>query len=1216
MTMPTTPKANKKKVGNTGSSQKKLKQSTLLSFFSKQTSPSVSKSKTKVFPSPKSRESEKEDQKSLFVTDEDTKENVSEVAQPEPETETSKASPVVAVAVEKTPIKDDNIKVKEESTEQNDDDTKDTQTVGRVRKRVVSYAEESDSEDDITVKKRKRTPVSDDEDSDFKADAVSDADNDDDYKSDKSEVSSIGGFDDSDDDDILALTTNKYKKPKAAAPKKVAQRITPPAAKPKFTMGTTGPKNNTFNKQNEERYQWLVDERDAQKRPKDDPEYDPRTLYIPSSAWNKFTPFEKQYWEIKSKMWDCIVFFKKGKFFELYEKDAFLANALFDWKLAGGGRANMQLAGIPEMSFEHWASQFIQLGYKVAKVDQRESMLAKEMREGSKGIVKRELQCVLTSGTLVDGDMIHSDLATYCLAVREEPSNFYDITQPSSATYTKIFGVAFIDTSTGEVQMTEFLDDEECSRLDTLMSQVRPKEVIIEKHNLCNLANKIVKFCAAPNALFNYIKPVEEFYDFEKTHNELLANEEAYFGTADGWPSVLKNYYDSNKKVGFSAFGGLLYYLKWLKLDESLISMKNFTEYNFVKSQNTMVLDGISLQNLEIFSNSFDGSDKGTLFKLFNNSITPMGKRMMRKWLMNPLLLKEDIEKRQDSVELLMNNHELRTKIESVFTGLPDLERLLSRIHAGSLKVKDFDKVITAFENILQMTKDIESNELHGALKSYFIQIPKQLENEVQHWESAFDRRKAVEEGVIIPEVGVEPDFDKSLEKLEGLENELNLLLKSYMKLLKTSNLQYKDSGKEIYTIEVPVSATKYVPANWVQMGANKNTKRYYSDEVRVLARSVAEARELHKTLENDLNFRLCRKFDTQYSTVWMPTVTCLANIDCLLGLVRTSESLGTPSCRPVICDEVDPSTKCKKQGFVDFKSLRHPCFNLDSRVNKDFIPNDVTLGNKSPNIGLLTGANAAGKSTVLRMTCIAVIMAQLGCYVPAESASLTPIDRIMTRLGANDNIMQGKSTFFVELSETKRILDLATNRSLLVLDELGRGGSSNDGFSIAESVLHHVATHIQSLGFFATHYGSLGLSFRSHPQIKPMKMSILVDEATRNVTFLYKLVDGQSEGSFGMHVASMCGIAKSIVDNAQSAADNLEHTSRLIKERKEALQGHADPGSMVPLGLQSDFTRLAFGDGLNNKSVGTGEGVLVYDNNVKSNVLRILFNMIDRLDD
>lgn len=1088
---------------------------------------------------------------------------------------------------------------------------------GRRSRQNVSYAEDSDDDEmgenqgNPSMARKKRKTLSHDTDDDSEPE----------YKPEQKEPSD----DDSDmaaendDDDLLELA----EKPSQKTPKGSSNPSSSPSVKkPTFKRSPTSnslskPKHSKFNKQNEERYQWIVDLRDAQGRAPSDPEYDPRTLYIPSSAWNKFTPFEKQYWEIKSKMWDCIVFFKKGKFFELYEKDAALANSLFDWKIAGGGRANMQLAGIPEMSFDYWATQFIQHGYKVAKVDQRESMLAKEMREGSKGIVQRELQFVLTSGTLTDGNMLQSDLATYCLAIREEAGTYYDIcTEGTSNNTGRLFGIAFIDTSTGELEMMEFEDDGECTKLDTIMSQVNPKEIILEKNNLSNLAHKIVKFNTAPQALFNYIKPEEEFYDYQRTYDELSSSNLKYFEDFDQWPPVLKSYYEKGRKIGFSAFGGLLYYLKWLKLDMSLISMGNIKEYNPIRSQNSLVLDGVTLQNLEIFQNSFDGTDKGTLFKLFNRAITPMGKRMMRKWLMHPLLRKRDIDQRLDTVDFLLSSSKVREELEYHLSKLPDLERLLSRVHSGNLKVKDFDRVIQGFETIVELFNGIKSFELKGALANYIKTIPESLLPDVESWSNAFDRVKALNEGVLVPHRGVEPEFDESLERIHCLEQELENVLKSYKKQFKSSNIQFKDSGKEIYTIEVPISVAKMVPSSWMQMGANKATKRYYSDEVRTLARSMAEARELHKVLEEELKGRLCSKFDAHYGTSWLPTIQAIANIDCLLALVRTSECLGYPSCRPIMVDEEDSKTNSKMNGFLKFKSLRHPCFNLGTTTAfKEFIPNDVELGKDVAQLGLLTGANAAGKSTVLRMTCIAVIMAQMGCYVPCDSAILTPVDRIMTRLGANDNIMQGKSTFFVELSETKKILDLATNRSLLVLDELGRGGSSSDGFAIAEGVLHHVATHIQSLGFFATHYATLGNGFNGHPQVRPLKMSILVDEQTRNVTFLYKLLEGRSEGSFGMHVASMCGIPKEIVDIAEIAAENREHTSRLLKERKKAAEELDDDTDILPLGLESDFVRLVYGDGLTNTKLGTGEDVQVYDWNIKQNVFKSLFTMIKALE-
>ncbi|SJM82212.1 probable DNA mismatch repair protein MSH6 [Zygosaccharomyces bailii] len=1184
------------------SAQKKMKQSTLLSFFSKQQStpsPTAKKSnplkdiKTTPTQISKSPEEKKHKNRLLFVGMEDDESFVT-------------ANDSVTVYDEKCEETQNFAKEPEdcskETSKVGDDDENDMPF--KRRRRNVSYTEDEDEDDEDGTQSSKRSKyLSDDEDAyvpKHQSDAASD---------------SLDDGDDVDDDEILSLADRPKKKQNKELMKTKSSSLgRTPARKPN-SRTSSPPKHSAFNKQNEERYHWLVDERDAQRRPKDDPEYDQRTLYIPSSAWAKFTPFEKQYWEIKAAMWDCIVFFKKGKFFELYEKDAALANHLFDWKIAGGGRANMQLAGIPEMSFDYWAAQFIQYGYKVAKVDQRESMLAKEIREGSKGIVKRELQCVLTSGTLTDGNMLQSDLATYCLAVREDVGDLYNVENNldhAESAPQRIFGVAFIDTSTGELELMEFEDDNECTKLDTIMSQLNPKEIIMEKNNLSNLAHKVVKFNAAPNAIFNYVKSLEEFYDFEKTFDELVSKENNYFPDMDRWPPVLKKYYEKGKKVGFSAFGGLLHYLQWLKLDKNLISIGNIKEYNPIKSQNSLVLDGVTLQNLEIFSNSFDGSDKGTLFKLFNKAITPMGKRMMKKWLMHPLLHKSDIDGRLDTIDCLLSDTALRDLLESAFSKLPDLERLVARTHSGNLNVANFDKVIKGFETIAALIRELSDYTLKGSVSNYVASIPGSLFEKIDNWANAFDRTKAVHEGILIPHRDVDPDFDKSLDRISDLENVLDDWLLKYRKQFKCSNVQYKDSGKEIYLIEVPISATKYVPSSWMQMGANKNFKRYYSDEVKQLARSVAEARELHKSLEEDLKNRLCRKFDTDYEACWLPTIHAVSNIDCLLALVRTSESLGFPSCRPELIENDETERGLSQNGFLKFTSLRHPCFNLGTMNHKEFIPNDVKLGKDFPQIGLLTGANAAGKSTILRMTCIAVIMAQMGCYVPCESAVMTPMDKIMTRLGANDNIMQGKSTFFVELSETKKILDLATNRSLLVVDELGRGGSSSDGFAIAEAVLHHVATHTQSLGFFATHYATLGLSFKYHSMVRPMRMSILVDEETRNVTFLYKLEDGQSEGSFGMHVASMCGIPKQVVESARNAADTLEHTSKMIKQRKLATE---EVQGLVPLGLQSDFARMVYGNGLNNSKLGTGENAMIYDSNVKRNVLDIIFGIVDKLD-
>ncbi|VEU21558.1 DEKNAAC102521 [Brettanomyces naardenensis] len=1113
-------------------------------------------------------------------------------------------------------------KVNYSETSDDDDDEEDVLGSRRKRRRVVEDDEEDDDSEDYKFDEEVAEEQSKIDDADFV-----DVDMDDDLGDDDVIIED----DDDDDDDVIEMNDLGRAKKERTVERKVEKKVKTetehdeklsdgkghPSLSDTFSAGSTVPDrkkslNNhlkdhsnmtpqrKFAKENGDRYQWLVHVKDSQGREETDPEYDPRSLYIPKSAWSKFTAFETQYWTIKAKMWDTVVFFKKGKFFELYERDADIAHQKFDLKLAGTGRANMRLAGIPEMSFDYWAKRFVDEGYKVAKVDQKESMLAKEMRErNSKGkkaskVIQRELECVLTCGTLTDENMLTDDMAKYCLAVKEE----------TNADNTKTFGVSFIDTSTGMMQITQFNDDPECGKLETLLAQVQPMEVLVEKSKVSPLVMKILRFNSHGGAMFNFLKSGDEFWDHEVAFEELTRGK--YFEASNlddlsHYPAVLVKYYKSEKNMAFSAFGALLWYLRSLKLDSSTISMGNVVEYDPFKSSfanATMRLDGVTLQNLEVFGNSFDQSDKGTLFRLLNRGVTAFGKRAFRNWVVHPLVNKKKLDERFDSVELLMNDGELRSLVEKKLSKLPDLERLLARVHSGSLKVKDFSKVVEGFETILSLAKilkDTDSNDDHlgGFLGELISEFPSMLEERVGKWTDAFDRHLAYTEGKLVPEVGVEPEFDASNAKVKSIEDELEDILRGYRRELQCQELGYKDYGKEVYVIEVPKRAVSRVPSDWQQMSATAKTKRYWSPRVKKLVRELLEARELHKILCESLQQKMYARFDKDYA-IWADAVKCIAQLDCLISLVRASESLGSPLCRPEFVDS--------DRASVQFKELRHPCFIPGgSSGTRDFIPNDVSLGvDGEGQIGLLTGANAAGKSTLLRMTGIAVIMAQIGCYVPASEAKIVPIDAIMTRLGANDNIMQGKSTFFVELSETKRMLANATPRSLIILDELGRGGSSSDGFAIAEAVLHHIATHVQSVGFFATHYGTLGQSFAHHPRIRPLRMGIIVDEASRNITFLYKLEPGKSNGSFGMHVASMCGIPEEIVGNAEVAAKTHEHTSKLRR-------AHQSEGDTVPLGLQSDFSWI-------EQDKGIEATCAVYNEDVKKTALSTIFQLIDSI--
>ncbi|KAF1841561.1 DNA mismatch repair protein Msh6 [Cucurbitaria berberidis CBS 394.84] len=1062
----------------------------------------------------------------------------------------------------------------------------------RTVRKSVNYAESDDESDDDDVlgpiannarsraTKRRRVSVEDDSDDEFGLDTATQQALIDD------EVDDFIVADDSDEEEVVskkrkrpASTKANRKASPASSPPPIpfkeeteenvimtytstAQRWTydpenpmtpkPRPANPKNTSKKA--KERPSASEPETRYIWLANMQDADRNPVGHPDYDPRTLYIPPQAWAKFSPFENQYWEIKSKFWDTIVFFKKGKFYELYEKDASVGHQLFDLKLTD--RVNMRMVGVPEASLDMWATQFVAKGYKVARVDQMESALAKEMRERDgkedKGktpkkadkVIRRELAAVLTSGTLVDTGMLQDDMSTYCMAIKEiDRDNL------------PAFGVAFVDTATAQFQLCEFTDDIDMTKFETLIAQMRPGELLLEKSCISAKALRILKNNTAPATLWNSLKPVKEFWPADITIREVEVNNYFKSPTEDNieaWPPVLRE--AREQELVMSAFGALLQYLRTLKIERDLVTLGNFQWYDPIRKATSLVLDGQSLINLEIFANTFDGSAEGTLFAMLNRCITPFGKRLLRQWVCHPLADAKKINARLDAVDALNADSTIMDNFSASLSKLPDLERLISRVHAGRCKAQDFLKVLEGFEQIeytISLLKQFGEEE--GVIGQLIASMP-DLASSLSKWKSAFDRSLARKEGILVPEPGIEEDFDSSQKEIDNCEAELEVLLKKARKDLGSNTICFRDNGKEIRQLEVPKKVK--VPSSWDQMSATAKVTRYYSPELRKLVRALQEAQETHGQITREVATRFCKRFDEDY-TIWLAAVKIIAQLDCLISLAKASASLGEPSCRPVF-EEGDRTV-------VEFEELRHPCM---LNTVDDFIPNDIRLGGDAANISLLTGANAAGKSTILRMTCIAVILAQVGCYLPCTSARITPVDRIMSRLGANDNIFAAQSTFFVELSETQKILSEATPRSLVILDELGRGTSSYDGVAVAQAVLHDISTRVGCVGFFATHYRSLAKEFEYHPEVQNKRMRIQVDGDSKSITFLYKLEEGVAEGSFGMHCAAMCGIPDKVITNAETAAREWEHTSRL-GERMEV--NKEDGGVYVPLGMQSD---------------------------------------------
>lgn len=728
--------------------------------------------------------------------------------------------------------------------------------------------------------------------------------------------------------------------------------IEPAATRPSVVRGPQDsskskpkPKAKVHTKEPEDRYPWLANLKDINKNPPGHPDFDPTSIYIPPAAWNRFSAFEKQYWEIKQKLWDTVVFFKKGKFYELYENDATIGHQLFDLKLTD--RVNMRMVGVPESSLDMWVNQFVAKGFKVARVDQMESALGKEMRERdgtvkkTDKIIRRELACILTGGTLVEGSMLQDDMATYCAAIKESVID----DKPA-------FGITFVDAATGQFFISEFQDDVELTKFETFVAQTSPRELILEKSHLSAKALRILKNNTSPTTIWNYLKSGNEFWDADLTRRELDCNEYFTVGEEQVWPEKLNQ--SKGKDLLMSALGALVYYLRVLKLEQNLLSQGNFEWYNPIHKNGTLILDGQTLINLEIFSNTANGGQDGTLFNLLNRCVTPFGKRLFRQWVCHPLCNIQKINERLDAVDMLNADRNIREQFSSQMTKMPDLERLISRIHAGVCRPEDFVRVLDGFEQIDYTMSLLGAFGGGNGLVDRLISSMPNLKEPLSYWETAFDKRKAKEEKLLIPERGIEEDFDNSQDERDRIRRDLHSLLEKQRGLLKCKTLKFTDIGKEIYQVEAPKSVK--VPANWRQMSATSAVKRYYFRELEDLVRELQEAEETHSQIVKEVASRFFKRFDVDYE-VWLQAIRIISQLDCLISLAKSSSALGEPSCRPVFVDD--------ERSVVEFEELRHPCM---LNTVADFIPNDVTLGGNEAKINLLTGANAAGKSTILRM--------------------------------------------------------------------------------------------------------------------------------------------------------------------------------------------------------------------------------------------------------
>ncbi|KAL0345263.1 UNVERIFIED_CONTAM: DNA mismatch repair protein MSH7 [Sesamum radiatum] len=799
-------------------------------------------------------------------------------------------------------------------------------------------------------------------------------------------------------------------------------------------------KNGEDDSETISKFEWLHPSRikDVNGRKLMDPLYDKKTLYIPPDALRKMSASQRQYWNVKCKYMDVVLFFKVGKFYELYELDAEIGHKELDWKITLSGVGKCRQVGVSESGIDDAVKKLIARGYKVGRMEQLETSEQAKSR-GSTSVIQRKLIHVTTPATSCE-ENIGPD-AVHLLAIKEDA-----LLKNGSIS----FGFAFVDCAALKFWIGSISDDASCAALGALLMQVSPKEIIYESRGLSREAHRALKKYTLTGSTPSQLNPCDTFGEALEVRNIIDSNR--YFsGSSGSWHHIRDGAMLGDLEL--CALGGLISHLSRLMLND-VIRNGDILSYEVYKG--FLRMDGQTLCNAVL----------GTLYKYLNNCITSSGKRLLRNWICHPLQDVEKINNRLAVVEELMANPEIMLLIAQSLRKLPDLERLLGRVKSSfqsssvillplighkilKRRVKEFGSLVRGLRIGIEMLMLMQN---HGLLSTSLSRV------------------------VSLPMLSGNEGLDQSLAQFEA--------------------------------------------------AIDSDFSNYQDHNVTDL-----EAETLSILME----------LFTEKATLWSQMIHAINCIDVLRSFAISAVSSCGAMCRPNFTNsfvETMPPT-------LHMKGLWHP-YALGENGGLP-VPNDIHLGGDgrthSPCSLLLTGPNMGGKSTLLRATCLAVIMAQLGCYVPCESCTLSVVDIIFTRLGAADRIMTGESTFLIECTETASVLRNATRKSLVLLDELGRGTSTFDGYAIAYAVFRHLVESVNCRLLFATHYHPLTKEFAAHPLVLLQHMACSFDCASKmssqvdqKLVFLYRLASGACPESYGMQIALMAGIPSSVVEAASKA--------------------------------------------------------------------------------
>ena len=790
---------------------------------------------------------------------------------------------------------------------------------------------------------------------------------------------------------------------------------------------------------------------------------------------------------MKGKHPDAILLFRCGDFYETYSSDAVKAAGILGITLtrrSAGTPNETEMAGFPYHALDTYLPKLVRAGQRVAICEQLEDP------SKTKTLVKRGITELVTPGVSLSESVLENRENNFVAAVHFGQH---------------IVGVAFLDISTGEFLVAEGATD----YVEKLINSFQPKELLYDRTKSDLFKQYFYKENLCSSKLDDWI------FTTESAHDKLLAQFET---------TSLKGFGIDEMPSAVIAAGAILYYLDITehKLTGHIRNIARIDRETFVW------LDKFTIRNLELFGSEHSGAK--SLLSVLDNTRTSMGARLLKRWVSLPLRKLSDIEARHDVVQTLVEQPDMLEECGSLLTSMCDLERIIARVATNRILPREVLQLQKTLENIVPL-KELCENSGNEILQTYARQLNscdalrERIANEIQP-----DANNAINKGNII-QSGVNKELD---ELREIAFNSKDYLLKMQEREEQRTGIpKIKVAFNNVfgYYIEVRNTHKEKVPEDWIRKQTLVGAERYITQELKEYEDKILGAETRILEIEQELYNALVQNIAHYTETIQL-NASIVAQIDCLYSFANVS--VNNNYARPEMNDSLD----------LDIKNGRHPVIETEMAPGEQYIGNDVHLDNERQQIMIITGPNMAGKSALLRQTALIVLMAQMGCFVPADAATIGLVDKVFTRVGASDNISQGESTFMVEMNEAANILNNMTDRSLVLFDELGRGTSTYDGISIAWAIVEylHECPVAKPKTLFATHYHELNELEKNFKRVKNFNVS--VREQNQKVIFLRKLVPGGSEHSFGIHVAKMAGMPKSVVNRANEILKELEGTS------------------------------------------------------------------------